>query len=90
MNYDQATPVSFNSWHIPAGPWRWLGCVLLTGFAATALGAGLVYETVRANGRGITPREAIQDALVEAVSQVNGTSIEARQLRTQLLARGIR
>lgn len=88
MNYDQATPVTFKSSHFPAGPWRWLGSVLvlLTGFTATALGAGLVYETVRANGRGITPREAIQDALVEAVSQVNGTSIEARQIRTQLEA----
>ena len=50
----------------------------LLGFGAASLAAGVRMQTVEAVGSGATRTEAINAALTEAVSKVNGLSISAK------------
>src|SRR6266446_3995094 len=60
-------------------------CVgLLTSVGAIGFGAGVVEEVVQVTGRGSTRKAAVQEALVEAVGQVNGLEVEAKKFRQQL------
>lgn len=72
-------------------PGGWLPrsvCSLLTGLlAAGAVSvsvAGLNEETVEVRARGASLQAAVQNALVEAASQVNGVLVESSQVRKQV------
>jgi hypothetical protein len=52
--------------------------------AISVSAAGLTEETVEVKGQGASLQAAVQNALVEAASQVNGVQIESSQVRTQL------
>lgn len=58
------------------------GVIAAGGLMASA--AGLTEETVEITGRGMSLPAAVNNALVEAVSQVNGVQIESSQVRAQL------
>jgi hypothetical protein len=57
---------------------------LIAANALVVSAAGLTEETVESSGRGMNLQAAVQNALIEAVSQVQGVQIELGQLRTQL------
>jgi curli biogenesis system outer membrane secretion channel CsgG len=52
-------------------------CLLL--LATTAAAAHAAETEVTVDGYGITPQEAVANALAEAVKQVNGSTVDARQ-----------
>ena len=49
--------------------------MILLGCSAVAVAAGLTSSLVQSQGSGVTREDAINAALIEAVSQVNGAAI---------------